>query len=55
MRENLTLLIEGDLKRMGEGGGDHLRELIDEITPHLIVVDTLGRFKRPGQGKGYEG
>ena len=55
VRENLVLLIEGDLNRIDEGGDTHLRELIDEIGPRLIVIDTLGRFKRPGQEKGYEG
>ena len=55
VRENLTLLIEGDIKRIDEGGDEHLKGLINEISPRLIVVDTLGRFKRPGQEKGYEG
>ena len=53
--QNFRFLVEGDIPRFDEGGDKHLEEHLIEFNPALVVIDTIGKFKRPGETKGYEG
>ncbi len=52
---HLRLFLEGQVPRFDEGGREALDRAIREYKPALLVIDTLGRLKRPGAEKGYEG
>ena len=54
VRENLRLLIEGDIPKMDQGGAEQLQRHLDDFEPALVVIDTLSRLKRPGAERGYE-
>jgi len=54
VKGNLRLLIEGDIPQMHHGGAEQLQKYLDGFTPALVVIDTLGRLKRPAAEKGYE-
>ncbi len=53
--ENFRLLAEGNIPKFDQGGDEQLESHLDEFKPHLIVIDTIQQFKRPGEAKGYEG
>jgi hypothetical protein len=52
---HLRLFLEGQVPRFDKGGQEALDRAIREYKPALLVIDTLGRLKRPGAEKGYEG
>lgn len=53
--QNFRFLAEGDIPRFDQGGAEQLEEHLIEFNPALVVIDTIGKFKRPGETKGYEG
>jgi hypothetical protein len=55
VRQNIKFLVEGDIARFDQGGAEELEQHLIEFNPAIIVIDTIGKFKRPGEAKGYEG
>ena len=52
----LTLLLEGEVATSGTGGGEEFVEAaLKQIQPSLTVIDVIGRLKKPGEARGYEG
>jgi DNA-binding NarL/FixJ family response regulator len=52
--ENLNLIIQGEMPRFDEGGGEKLAAEIEAFQPALVIIDTLVQFKRLGDQRGYE-
>jgi hypothetical protein len=46
---------EGQIPRWDQGGSDVLEQLLIALRPKLVVIDTFGRVKKPGERLGYEG
>jgi hypothetical protein len=53
-RLNMRLFTQDQAPRMGDGGEAWLDRLLMKIKPRLVVIDTLARFKRQADQKGYE-
>jgi hypothetical protein len=53
-RLKMRLFTQAQAPRMGEGGDAWLDRLLTKIRPRLVVIDTLARFKRQADQKGYE-
>lgn len=53
-RLKMRLFTQAQAPRMGEGGDVWLDRLLMKIQPRLVVIDTLARFKRQADQKGYE-
>jgi RecA-family ATPase len=53
-RLKMRLFTQAQAPRMGEGGDAWLDRLLTKIQPRLVVIDTLARFKRQADQKGYE-
>ena len=51
----LHLCREGQIPRWHQGGLDVLDQLMTALRPKLVVIDTFGRIKKPGEKLGYEG
>jgi len=51
----LTLLLEGEVPRWDSGGEEFVEAALKQIQPSLTVIDVIGRLKKPGEARGYEG
>ena len=51
----LKLYLEGELPQWDNGGERLLEEALQQIKPSLTVIDVIGRIKKRGEAKGYEG
>jgi len=45
---DIHMIMEGEIKRFGEGGEKGFSELLTTANPRLVVVDLLTKLKRPG-------
>ena len=46
---------EGEVPRWDQGGSEVLEQLLTALKPKLVVIDTFGKIKKPGEKLGYEG
>ena len=49
------LCSEGQVPHWHQGGSDILEQLLIALKPKLVVIDTFGKIKKPGEKLGYEG
>lgn len=47
---NVHIVLEGELKRMGQGGEKELEELLLIYKPDLVIIDVLAKLKRYNSG-----
>jgi len=45
---DIHMIMEGEIKRFGEGGEKDFLELLKTVNPRFVVVDLLTKLKRPG-------
>ena len=46
---------DGQVPRWDQGGSNVLEQLLIALRPKLVVIDTFGKIKKPGEKLGYEG
>ena len=46
----IHLVLEGEINRIGKGGGSELNDLIYTYNPELVIVDILAKLKRQNTG-----
>jgi len=51
----LKLYLEGELPQWDNGGESLLEDALQQTKPSLTVIDVIGRIKKRGEAKGYEG
>jgi hypothetical protein len=51
----LKLYLEGELPQWDNGGESLLEEALQQTKPVLTVIDVIGRIKKRGEAKSYEG
>jgi hypothetical protein len=51
----LKLYLEGELPQWDDGGESLLEDALRQTKPSLTVIDVIGRIKKRGEAKGYEG
>ena len=51
----LKLYLEGELPQWDNGGESLLEEALQLTKPSLTVIDVIGRIKKRGEARGYEG
>ena len=51
----LKLYLEGELPQWDDGGESLLEDALQQTKPSLTVIDVIGRIKKRGEAKGYEG
>lgn len=49
-KHQIHLVLEGEMKRMGQGGEKDLKSLLADYNPNLVIVDILAKLKRQNNG-----